>query len=70
MTTYYLKARKTLPLQYLTVDANTREEAISQVATSAAVGEQIEVLECTDSPAADVPPAGGATGATGTSRRG
>jgi hypothetical protein len=72
MPSFDITARKTSPLTSVTVEANTREEAVAQIVAQAAEGEQIEVLQCIEAlPDAGAPPPGatGATGATGPASR-
>lgn len=64
MPTFYLKSRKTMPFEYTTVNAISREEAIAQVIHSAGEGESIEVLDSEDITSSVGP--SGTTGTTGT----
>jgi hypothetical protein len=64
MPTFYVTGRKIPPPTTVSVDAATREEAISQVVQSAAPGEEFEVTSATTEQPEEAPP-GGATGATG-----
>jgi hypothetical protein len=62
MATFHYKARKSSAITTGTVDAPTREDAISQIVGTAAPGEEIEVMQVQEEPG----PAEGPTGATGT----
>lgn len=65
MPQFTITARKTSPITPVTIDAETRELAITEVVASAGEGEEIEVLQCTEVLVEGAPPAG----ATGTSRK-
>jgi hypothetical protein len=45
MPTYTVKSRKTGPIEFTTVDAATREQAIAQTVAAAAEGESVEVMD-------------------------
>lgn len=65
MPSFLLKGRKTTPVYEVTVEAETREEAIAQAVAEAEEGEQIEVMSATEIPEENGGDGGGATGATG-----
>lgn len=45
MASYLVRLRMTGPLQDVTVEANSRDQAIAQVAASVAEGDSVEVLD-------------------------
>jgi hypothetical protein len=57
MPSFYVRTRKTTPLEIVTVDAENREKAIRQVVEAAAEGEEVEVLAVQEFvPAVEPPP--------------
>ena len=60
MKSFLVRRRVTHPVEDVTVEAATRDQAIAQVVANADEGDQIEVLD-----AKEMPVEGGATGATG-----
>lgn len=50
MTTFYIRSRRLGPMTVESIDAATRDEAISQLVQSAADGEEIAVMETSTSP--------------------
>ena len=55
MPSYVVTGRKTGPMTPVTVEAETREEAIAQVVATVAEGEQIEVMSAVEQPAKSPP---------------
>lgn len=62
MPSFVIKSRTTHAIEESTVDAPSREEAITQAIAAVPEGETIEVMNCTEIPGSG---SGGATGATG-----
>ena len=48
MTTFYIKTRRTSPILYSSVEAETREEAVTQAVAAVPPEEQVEVMEVSE----------------------
>ena len=66
MPTFIVKSRTTSGITETSIDATDREKAIVTMRAAAAPGEELEVLNVTELPAAGATGATGASGPTGT----
>lgn len=66
MASFVVKARKKGPVTIVTVDAESRDDAIAKTVATAAEGEEIEVMDAKEADGASPPT--GATGTTATAR--
>lgn len=71
MTTFHVASRRTSPVLYSTVEAESRDDAIHMVILACPPGDQIEVMQAQETPFVGMEDGGatGATGATGAATR-